>query len=138
MNISTIKAFAIVELIVVITIISLLASISIPIYMKYQNKAKVTSYALPMVKACAYDAAGLCQEINILSSTTLSLNGLKNKNCESTIVPGGSLTINISGSVTCDSSGYVSDGTISGKLDSIEEYKASCYLNAKGIECSVK
>jgi prepilin-type N-terminal cleavage/methylation domain-containing protein len=136
MNISTIKAFTIVELIVVIAIISLLASISIPIYMKYQNKAKVTSYALPMVKACAYDAAGLCQEINISSSTTLSLNGLKN--CESTIVPGGSLTINISGSVTCDSSGYVSDGTISGKLDSIEEYKASCYLNAKGIECSVK
>jgi type IV pilus assembly protein PilA len=136
MNTSTIKAFTILELTVVIVIIFLLASISIPIYMKYQNKAKVTSYVLPMVKMCAYDAVRLCHEINISSSTTLLLNGLKN--CESTIAPGGSSTININGSVTCDNGGNISDGTIIGRLDGVEEYKVLCYLNIKGIQCSVK
>jgi type IV pilus assembly protein PilA len=136
MNTSTIKAFTILELTVVIVIIFLLASISIPIYMKYQNKAKVTSYVLPIVKMCAYDSVRLCHEINISSSTTLLLNGLKN--CESTIAPGGSSKININGSVTCDNGGNISDGTIIGRLEGVEEYKVLCYLNIKGIQCSVK
>ena len=128
--------FSLIELVVVIAIISILASLSIPIYIKYQNKAKVTSYALPVVKACAYDAAGACQELNLNATTPIDISTLKN--CQNTTVPNGNLQINISGSVNCDSNGYVSNGTITGKLNSITDYTAKCYLNNKGVLCTVE
>lgn len=123
------EGFSLIELIIVIVIISILASIALPSYMKYQNKSKVTSYALPIVKACAYDAAGECQERNINSTTTIDVSTLKN--CQNTIVPNSSLQINISGTITCDTNGYVSNGTITGNLNGITDYTAKCFLIIK-------
>lgn len=130
------EGFSLIELIIVIVIISILASIALPSYMKYQNKSKVTSYALPIVKACAYDAAGECQERNINSTTTIDISTLKN--CQNTIVPQGSLQINISGTITCDTNGYVSNGTITGNLNGITDYTAKCFFNNKGVICTVE
>lgn len=131
-----IGGFTIVELVVVIAIISILAGLSIPIYMKYQQKSKVSSYALPVVKACAYDAAGVCQELQLSSNTSIDISTLKN--CQNTIVPYGSLTVNLSGSVICQPDGYVNDGTVRGTLNGITDYTAICILNNKGIECTVR
>jgi prepilin-type N-terminal cleavage/methylation domain-containing protein len=41
--------FTLTELIIVIAIISILASMAIPMYIKYQNKSKISSFALPIV-----------------------------------------------------------------------------------------
>lgn len=128
--------FTIVELLIVMAIISILAGLSIPIYMKYQQKSKVTSYALPIVKACAFDAAGLCQELQLSSSSTIDLSSLKN--CQNTVIPNGSLAISLSGSVECTTDGVVADGTVKGSLDKVREYSAFCILNHKGIECTVR
>lgn len=130
------EGFSLIELIVVIAIISILASIALPTYMRYQNKSKVTSYALPIVKACAYDAAGECQERNINSTTTIDISTLKN--CQNTIVPQGSLQINISGSINCDPDGFVYNGTIAGRLNGITDYTVKCFLDRKGVICLVE
>lgn len=124
------------ELIVVIAIISVLAGIAVPLYMNYQRKAKVSSYALPIVKACAYEAAGHCQEIDISANTHINVSTLIN--CQNTLVPVGSLTVNIAGSVVCQPDGYVNSGTVSGVLSGISDYSAICILKNKGVECIVK
>ena len=46
----------------VIAIIAILASIAIPSYIKYQQKAKVSSYAEPYARACLMDIVTYCMD----------------------------------------------------------------------------
>ncbi|MEN2985321.1 MAG: prepilin [Thermodesulfovibrionaceae bacterium] len=103
--------------------------------MKYQQKSKVSSYALPIVKACAHDALGYCSTLRISSDTQIDISTLQN--CLSTMVPGGSLTITISGSVVCQPNGTVRDGVIRGSLQGVTEYDARCSFEENGILCTV-
>ncbi|MFZ8784420.1 type IV pilin protein [Thermocrinis sp.] len=56
------KGFTLIELLVVIAIIAILASLAIPQYLKYQRKAKVSSYAEPIARGCIMDLAAYCME----------------------------------------------------------------------------
>ncbi|MGC9120530.1 MAG: prepilin-type N-terminal cleavage/methylation domain-containing protein [Sulfurihydrogenibium sp.] len=102
--------------------------------MKYQKKAKVSSYAEPVARACIMDLAAYCVEN---PGTTLAISTTYGKNCVDTETPGGSVTI--FGTVpTCDATGSLTSGKISAKLVDIDDYTASCTVQAGGFKCTIE
>jgi type IV pilus assembly protein PilA len=140
------KGFTLIELLVVIAIIAILASLAIPQYLKYQRKAKVSSYAEPIARACMLDLVAYCMENAgrtvdpILGPSSLL------SNCRNTSVStaGGNVNLNSSASsVTCGPDGTVSFGTatsggITAVLDTAPGYKARCYAENQSVRCTVE
>ena len=140
------KGFTLIELLVVIAIIAILASLAIPQYLKYQRKAKVSSYAQPIARGCIMDLAAHCMEnpgANISSAIGSTSPGA---NCRNTTVTtaGGNVNLNASAaSVTCGADGTLTFGDASGggvyaTLASVADYRARCYANQNSIRCLVE
>ena len=140
------KGFTLIELLVVIAIIAILASLAIPQYLKYQRKAKVSSYAEPVARGCIMDLASYCME-NPGATTGLTVgNTSVGANCRSTSVStaGGTVTLAVDGgTASCDSQGVLNFGTsssggIKATLDTVTDFKARCYADASSIRCTVE
>jgi type IV pilus assembly protein PilA len=139
------KGFTLIELLVVIAIIAILASLAIPQYLKYQRRAKVSSYAEPVARGCLMDLAAYCME-NPGSSTGYTIGSTSvGANCRSTTVStaGGTVNLNASGSATCGNDGVLSFGSASGDgiiatLSGVTDYRARCYADASSIRCTIE
>jgi type IV pilus assembly protein PilA len=139
------KGFTLIELLVVIAIIAILASLAIPQYLKYQRKAKVSSYAEPIARGCIMDLAAYCMEnpnANLSSPVGSSSPGA---NCRSTSVStaGGNVNLSASGTATCGNDGTLSFGTASGEgviatLDGVTDFRARCYADQSSVRCTVE
>jgi type IV pilus assembly protein PilA len=131
--------FTLVELLIVIAIIAILASIAIPQYIKYQKKAKVSSYAEPVARGCAMDIATYCVD-HPGESLSASDAQSKLKNCASTAqAPDGrNITLSVDNDITCTDNGTVqSDVNVTAIHEDVEEYKAVCTVKDTGIKCLV-
>nr|WP_028951040.1 prepilin-type N-terminal cleavage/methylation domain-containing protein [Sulfurihydrogenibium subterraneum] len=129
------KGFTLIELLIVIAIIAILASIAIPQYMKYQKKAKVSSYAEPIARACLMDLAAYCVEN---PSTSLTISATYGKNCQTTTTtPGGDVTIGGT-NPTCDATGSLTAGEVTATLANVTDYTAKCSVQNGGFKCTVQ
>ena len=131
------KGFTLIELLIVIAIIAILASLAIPQYMKYQKKARVSSYAEPIARGCMMDIAAYCTENPSQSITTASLG-----NCSATSVntAGGTVTLDTSGvSGSCQADGQApNNASVTATLAGITDYTGVCNYTNSSIKCTIK
>ena len=130
------KGFTLIELLVVIAIIAILASLAIPQYLKYQQKAKVSSYAEPIARGCMLDLVAFCVENAGQDANTSQLS-----NCANTSVStaGGTVTLTRPDTVTCTNDGQVPNTVnVIAKINNLNDYQAKCYADNQSVRCTVE
>ena len=131
------EGFTLVELLIVIAILSILASIAIPIYLSYRQKAKVTSVALPYAEECTRQIVSYCLELKPSSSTNIDISSLSLTDCQSKYISLYSENLSISGDFTCEPGGYISSGSVNASIGSVTKFVARCSIDSSGIKCGV-
>jgi len=134
------KGFTLIELLVVIAIIAILASLAIPQYLAYQRKARVSSYAEPIARACVMDYSAWCQENPGLTPTLLLL-----RNCYDTATTdrtfataGGNVTLSDGGLVACSTGGGPGNFVVTASLQNVTDFVAQCFTSNASIRCTVR
>jgi type IV pilus assembly protein PilA len=140
------KGFTLIELLVVIAIIAILASLAIPQYLNYQRKARVSSYAEPIARACMMDLVAYCMENQGATVNPVIGPASVLQNCRNTSISTAGGNVNLTSSplaAVCASDGTVTYGSptsggIIATLDTSPGYRARCYATGNSFRCTVE
>jgi type IV pilus assembly protein PilA len=139
------KGFTLIELLVVIAIIAILASLAIPSYLSYQRRARVSSYAEPIARACLLDWVAYCIDNPDVTSISPVVGPTASApNCRNTTVPtaGGNVNLSASGIFSCSGGSLYISGTgaigIIATLTDVSDYRARCYTANNSVKCVVE
>ncbi len=131
------KGFTLIELLVVIAIIAILASLAIPQYLSYQRKARVSSYAEPIARACMMDIAAYCMEN--AGETNVNINKLANCEKQNVETAGGIVELDPPTTFNCDSNGQVAGNIqVIARIQNIQDYQARCFAEKQSVRCTVE
>lgn len=133
------KGFTLIELLIVIAILAILSAIAIPSYLKYREKAFMSSYGIPLVRACAGEMAAYCMEKKAEEASTITLNSSSFPNCRNgtaTETPAGSLNMTITGTLICEASGHISGGAVVGSIDG-NRFRVICSFQNQSLKCDI-
>lgn len=135
--------FSFLELVIVIAILSVLASISIPAYLKYRTRAMVSSYVLPILRACMMDISSHCATDTPASGfedyTTVIGDG-RFFNCrDNVLTPGGRVRMEVTQVPRCESNGLLSLGELIGYIEGARSHHVvRCSVNMRPFKCQVE
>ncbi len=132
------KGFTLIELLVVIAIIAILASLAIPQYLSYQRKARVSSYAEPIARACMLDIVSYCLE----NAGETNVNSANLANCATRTyeTAGGPVTLTVNPTTfNCNPDGQVADRTeVIATIEGVDDYRARCFADQNSFRCTVE
>ena len=156
------KGFTLIELLVVIAIIAILASLAIPQYLAYQRRARVSSYAEPIARACLMDAVAWCMENPNTQIDGSRLNNCSTGSIRGIITAGGTVILVVDGSgtnpqvsgiqnVACTNDGQITVAdpnnppSVVARLLGATNYRARCFYvggpqraGGESVRCTVE
>ncbi len=133
------KGFTIIELLIIIGIIVLLSSLALSNYLKYREKAVMSAYGLPLVRACAGEMVAFCMAKRVEGASSVVLNASSFPNCRNGTAintPAGGLNMTITGALLCEASGHISGGAVVGLIDG-NRYRVICSFHNQSLKCEI-